>query len=63
MTINNGVFSFENIKGIYPNTFRYNQGIHTFNNYKGLIVVDARGYRNLIIGRILTFLFRLIGRI
>ncbi len=53
---------FENVNSIYPDTFRYNQGVHTFNNYKGLIVVDARGYRMPILGRILTTLFNLIGR-
>lgn len=62
MTYADGVWDFENIYSIYPNTFKYNQGVHTFNNYKGLIVIDARGYRNPLIGRILTFLFNLIGK-
>lgn len=62
MSIENGKWNFENVNSFYPNTFKYNQGVHTFNNYKGLIVIDARGYRNPIMGRILTFLFKLIGK-
>lgn len=62
MTLNNGFWKFEDVNQLYPNTFRYNQGIHTFNNYKGLIVIDARGYRNPIMGRLLTSLFKIIGK-
>lgn len=57
------MITFKTINSIYPNSFRYNQGIHTFNNYQGLIVIDARGYRNPIIGRLLTLVFQIIGRI
>ena len=62
MTMKEGRWTFEDVNSFYPNTFKYNQGIHTFNNYKGLIVIDARGYRNPVMGRVLTFLFKLIGR-
>ena len=58
---NEGHFVFKDVNSIYPHSFRYNQGLHTLNNYKGLIVVDGRGYRNLIIGRILSFCFKFIG--
>ena len=57
-----GNWFFEDVNSFYPNTFKYNQGIHTFNHYKGLIVIDARGYRNPLIGRVLTFLLKLIGK-
>ena len=62
MTIKEGKWVFEDVNRFYPNTFKYNQGLHTFNNYKGLIVIDARGFRNPIMGRLLTLLFKLIGR-
>lgn len=62
ITLEDDTWQFEEVNSIYPSTFRYNLGIHTFNNYKELIVIDARGYRNPIMGRILTFLFKLIGR-
>lgn len=55
-------WTFENVNSFYPTTYRYNQGVHTFNNYKGLIVIDARGYRKQIIGRLLSFVFKLIGK-
>lgn len=62
MTMENGEWRFENVNSFYPNTFKYNQGVHTFNNYKGLIVIDARGYRNPVMGRFMTFLFNVIGK-
>lgn len=55
-------WTFENVNSIYPNTFRYNQGIHSFNHYKDLVVVDARGYRNSIIGRLISYIFKILGR-
>lgn len=58
----NGKWDFETINSLYPTTFRYNQGLHTFNHYKGIVVIDARGYRYPIIGRILTFLFKKIRK-
>lgn len=57
-----GKWIFENANSFYPNSFKYNQGVHTFNNYKGLIVIDARGYRNPILGRLLTCLFGFFGK-
>lgn len=62
MTMQNGKWTFKEINKLYPHSFSYNQGIHTFNNYKGLIVIDARGYRHPVIGRILTLLFNFIGK-
>lgn len=60
--LKNNKWAFKNINYLYPKTFKYNQGIHTFNSYKDLIVIDARGYRNPIIGRIITFFFNLLGK-
>jgi len=62
MTMKEGKWVFEDVNSFYPSTFKYNQGVHTFNNYKGLIVIDARGFRNPVVGRVLTFLFKLIGK-
>ena len=62
MSLKEGKWVFEDVNSFYPNTFKYNQGLHTFNNYKGLIVIDARGFRNPILGRLLTLLFKLIGK-
>ena len=60
--IRDGEWIFTDVNSFYPDTFRYNQGVHTFNHYKGLIVIDARGYRNPIIGRMLTAIFKIFGR-
>lgn len=49
---------FENVNSIYPKSYTYNQGIHTLNNYKGLIVVDGRGYRSPFWGRVLTIVLK-----
>lgn len=58
-----GQWRFTDVNSFYPQSYRLNQGLHTFNHYKGLIVVDGRGYRLPLIGRCLTLLFKLIGRI
>ena len=62
MEMKDGEWMFEKVNSLYPRTFKYNQGIHTFNNYKGLIVIDARGFRNPILGRVLTYILKLLGR-
>lgn len=63
ISYDNGRWFFRDVNSFYPNSFLYNQGIHTLNNYKGLVVFDTRGYRNPIIGRLLTRLFKMAGRI
>lgn len=62
LTMVDGKWIFVDVNSFYPRTYKYNQGIHTFNSYKGLIVIDARGYRNPLMGRVLTFFFNLIGK-
>lgn len=39
----------------YPHSWIYNKGYHTLNSYKGVTVIDARGYRYVIGGRILQW--------
>jgi len=41
----NGKFSFREIRRIYSPNRYLDLGFHTFNEYKGVIVVDAVGYR------------------
>lgn len=38
-------YCFENVRRIESMHPHYNRGLHTFNSYKGMIVVDVRGYR------------------
>ena len=46
-------FHFHDVCSLYPDSWVYNMGYHTFNHYKGLTVIDAHGYRFLLLGRIL----------
>ena len=62
ISFEDGQWIFKDVNSIYPNSFRYNQGIHTLNHYKGLYVIDGRGYRNPILGRILNSFMLLIGK-
>ena len=48
-------FSFNEIKRFYPTSKEWNLGMHTFNVYGNLAVVDAKQYRNKNIARILVF--------
>ena len=43
-----GKFSFDYVNSFYPQTFKYSQGLHTFNHYKEIGVIDVRGARNPI---------------
>lgn len=46
-------FSFIDRWKIYPFSFRYNLGLHTFNCYRDLLVIDGRGYKYPILGRLI----------
>lgn len=47
---------FEDFCSFYPDSWAYHMGYHTFNSYKGLTVLDAHGYRFLLLGRFLETL-------
>lgn len=49
-------FHFCDVRSFYPDSWVYNMGYHTFNHYKELTVVDAHGYRFLLLGRFLEML-------
>lgn len=55
-----GLFDFKDIGAIYPFNFRYNLGLHTFNQYNGMCVIDGRGLLHPYIGRIIRPLANLI---
>lgn len=62
VSYNEGRWLFEDKNCFYPNSFKYNQGIHTLNHYKGLIVFDTRGYRYPLLGRICNTILQLFGK-
>jgi hypothetical protein len=49
-------FSFNELKRFYPTYKEWNLGMHTFNVYENLAVVDAKQYRNRTTAKILIFL-------
>lgn len=53
---------FEDYCSFYPDSWVYHMGYHTFNSYKGLTVLDAHGYRFLLLGRILEALSSIARR-
>lgn len=56
---NNGDLHFNDVSSIYPHSWKLSTGIHTFNTYNDLIVVDGQGYLNPIAGRIVSFVNRI----
>ena len=60
VTMENRRFYFKELRRIYSPSQRYNLGFHTFNVYKGHIVVDGLGYRRPAITNIFKFVWHLI---
>lgn len=56
LKITDGEFVFKDYCSFYPNSWVYHMGYHTFNSYKGLTVLDAHGYRFVLLGRFLEAL-------
>ena len=49
----NGKWNFKEVRRIYSPTKDFDLGFHTFNEYKGVIVVDGLGYRRPRLSRFL----------
>lgn len=49
----NGKWKFKEIRRIYSPNKDFDLGFHTFNEYKGVVVVDGLGYRRPRLGRLL----------
>ena len=56
-------FRLNDYCSFYPKTWVYNMGYHTFNHYKGVTVVDAHGYRYLLLGRFLNLLSNMCKKV
>lgn len=52
-----GEYKEEKVMSLYPNSFKYNLGLHTINFYDNGCVVDGYGYLYPILGRIHYFLW------
>lgn len=55
-----GKFSFEEVSRLKSPSRRFDQGIHTLNQNKGVLVIDVRGYRWPLIGRPIEALRRIL---
>lgn len=53
VSLEDGRFSFREIRRIYSPNLYYNLGFHTFNEYNGIIVVDGLGFRRPQLARAL----------
>jgi len=49
----NGHLQFKNIRKLCSNDKEFQRGLHTFNMYKGLTVIDVKGYRYPKIAKVL----------
>lgn len=58
----NETFSFETVKRITSPHPKMKLGLHTLNEYKGVVVVDVLGYRHPFLGRIVDWLVRVKKR-
>lgn len=54
----NGDFLISDVKTIKSTHKRYNIGLHTLNEYKGVAVIDVHGYRYGVIGKLITSLVK-----
>ena len=50
--IKQGKLVLEELKRIYSESFKYGLGMHTYNTYEKLAVIDVLGYKYIILGRI-----------
>lgn len=58
----NGQYIFKPIKRLTSNHPRLHQGMHTLNTYKGVVVIDVKGYER-VLGDLIYFLVRLKKRL
>ena len=53
-----GNFLISDVKTIKSTHKRYNIGLHTLNEYKGVAVIDVHGYRYGVVGKLITYLVK-----
>lgn len=59
----NNRFDFEFVKEITSTHATLREGLHTLNEYKGIVVVDVIGYEHPVIGKFLHSIMKLIKRL
>jgi hypothetical protein len=58
-----GVFEMKELKRMYPQHTIYDQGMHTFNVYDNLAVIDGRKFRKPFISKSLLAINKFIKKI
>lgn len=53
----NGRFAFKDIRRIESTCKKYTTGCHTFNHYKGMMVIDVHGYRHICAAKIFDTMY------
>lgn len=59
----NGQFSFVTVKRITSPHPKMKLGLHTLNEYKGVVVIDVLGYRHPFVGKIIDWMVKVKKRI
>lgn len=54
--IDNGKFQFQNVRRLFSPSKRLSLGMHTFNYFEGIIIIDARGYRHYAMAKTARFI-------
>lgn len=50
LEMDNGNFVFKEVKRFHSPNWKYPNGIHTYNEYNGMGIIDVKGYRNPLVG-------------
>lgn len=58
--LKDGFFSFKEIYRFKSPHRKYSIGAHTYNTYNGMAVIDVKGYRYDVMGRILYYIYQLL---
>ena len=59
----NNIFTFVSVAVLKPSSKRFHMGMHTFNVYKDLIIIDGAGYRYPSIGGLVNVIYRALSSI
>lgn len=62
MSLDGDKWNIKEVRRITSPSSRYDQATHTLNSYKGLVVIDVKGYRHYLIGKVLVGIKKLILR-
>ena len=62
LSICDGEFVFEECRRLLPLDIRFSEGLHTYNQKNGLIVIDGMGYRRGLLANLLSVIYKKIKK-